>query len=110
MTTKPPPERGKAGRKLWRQVAGTFTFDDPREAHSLEQACLLADDLARLRAELVGAPLIVAGSTGQPTESPLLGAIRNGVALQAKLLSSIALEADAATRSHAGRALAAQRW
>jgi len=110
MTTKVPPELGKDGRKLWRQVTAVFTFDDPRELHSLAQACLLDDDLARLRADLAAAPLVTKGSTGQPVESPLLGSIRQAVALQARLLGSIAVDIDAAGRAHAGRALAAQRW
>ncbi len=101
---------GKAGRALWRSVTEQIRFDDPREATALTQACLLADDLARLREQLAGSELIVQGSTGQPVESPLLGAIRLAVALQAKLLSSIAVETDAVARSHAGRALVAQRW
>ena len=105
-----PAEIGKAGRKLWRDVTAVVAFDDPREAVALCQACLLADDLGRLREALADSPLIVQGSTGQPTESPLLGAIRQAVALQAKLLASIAVEQDAADRSHAGRALVAHRW
>jgi hypothetical protein len=73
-------------------------------------ACQLADDVARLREELAGSDLISQGSTGQPVESPLLGAIRNAVALQAKLLGSIGLNASEATRTQAGRRLALQRW
>lgn len=106
---KPPPELGKAGRALWNKVTGTLDFADPRELVSLRQACLLEDDLSRLRAELVDSALVVKGSTGQPVETPLLGAIRNAVALQAKLLGSIAVDSDQASRSHAGRALVAMR-
>jgi len=109
MTLKPPPDLGKAGRSLWSKVTSTLVFDDPRETISLRQACLLEDDLARLRAELVDSPLIVEGSTGQPVETPLLGAIRNAVSLQAKLLGSIAIDASDAARTQAGRALASQR-
>jgi hypothetical protein len=110
MTAKPPPELGKAGRVLWRQVTAVFTFDNPLELHALTESCRLQDDLALLRDDLAGSPLIVAGSTGQPVESPLLGSIRNAVALQARLLGSIGIDSDAAQRSHAGRSLAAQRW
>lgn len=109
MTLKPPPELGKAGRQLWNKVTAVLDFHDPRELVSLRQSCLLEDDLARLRAELVDSPLIVEGSTGQPTESPLLGAIRQAVSLQAKLLGSVAVDSDQASRSHAGRALASVR-
>jgi hypothetical protein len=107
---KPPSGLGIAGRALWRAVLRAIRLDDPREVHALLMACQLADDVARLRAELTGSPLVTAGSTGQPVESPLLGAIRNAVALQSRLLSSIAVEAHEQARSHAGRALVLQRW
>jgi hypothetical protein len=107
---KTPIGLGIAGKALWRAVSGAFLFDDPRESHALEMACQLADDVARLRAELADAPLVVKGSTGQPTESPLLGAIRNAVALQSRLLGSLAVDPSEQARSHAGRALASQRW
>jgi hypothetical protein len=98
------------GKALWHAVAQAFEFDDPREKHALAMACQLADDVARLRAELANSPLITVGSTGQPVESPLLGAIRNAVSLQAKLLGSIGIDASEQARGHAGRALVAQRW
>jgi hypothetical protein len=104
------PDFGPAGMALWSAVTSALSFDDPREAHALTMACELADDVARLRAELDDSPLVTQGSTGQPVESPLLGAIRNAVALQSRLLGSIAVPTDQAARSHAGRALVAQRW
>lgn len=107
---KYPSELGKSGRAMWKQLHIVFQFDDPREVIALKQACLLQDDLERLRSELASADLIVKGSYGQPVESPILGAIRNGVALQARLLSSIAVDPSSEARSHAGRALASQRW
>lgn len=110
MECEKPVGLGEAGSGLWDDVTGVFTFDDPRELHALEEACLLADDLARLRDELAGASLVVKGSTGQPVESPLLGAIRQAVALQARLLASIAVESSTVERSAAGRRLVAQRW
>jgi hypothetical protein len=105
-----PKVLAKAGRALWDRVTNAMNFDDPREVHALRQACLLEDDVARLREELADAPLIVQGSTGQPVENPLLGAIRNATALQARLLSSIAVEYSELQRSAAGRALVAQRY
>ena len=92
-------------------MTSTFEFVDPRELVALRHSCLLEDDLDRLRAELAtSTTLVVKGSTGQPVETPLLGAIRNAVALQAKLLASIAVDTSQADRSHAGRALVSQRW
>lgn len=110
MSPKRPGGLGKAGRDLWRDLTTVITFTDPREVVAVTQACRLADDLERLRAQLDESELVVQGSTGQPVESPLLASIRLAVALQAKLLGSIAVEVDAAARSHAGRALASQRW
>lgn len=110
MTKRPPSELGEAGKALWDAVTGPIEFEDPREVHALRQACRLEDDVVRLRAELALAALVVAGSTGQPVESPLLGSTRQAVALQARLLGSIAVDTGAAQRSHAGRVLAAQRW
>ena len=107
---KPPSELGKPGRALWQKVTSTFEFVDPRELVALRHSCLLEDDLDRLRTELATSTLVVKGSTGQPVETPLLGAIRNAVALQAKLLGSIAVDSSQVDRSHAGRALVSQRW
>ena len=74
---KPPSELGKPGRALWQKVTSTFEFVDPRELVALRHSCLLEDDLDRLRAELAtSTTLVVKGSTGQPVETPLLGAIR----------------------------------
>lgn len=110
MSPKPPTGLGRAGSALWRRVVRAIEFTDPRELHALRQACLLETDLGRLRAELAKASLVVKGSTGQPVESPLLGSIRQAVALQGRLLASISVEPDAAERAHAGRALVAHRW
>lgn len=107
---KPPAGLGKAGRALWRDVLTPVTLENPMEVQALTEACRLADDLVRLREQLATSELVVQGSTGQPVENPLLGAVRLAVALQAKLLGSISIEVDASARSRAGRALAAQRW
>lgn len=105
-----PKALAAEGKALWNRVTTVMTFDDPREAHALRQACLLEDDLSRLRLQLGDSPLIVQGSTGQPVESPLLGAIRNATALQARLLGSIAVDANELERSAAGRALVSVRY
>lgn len=105
-----PKALDKGGRALWRAVTTVMDFDDPREIHALRQACLLEDDVARLRERLGVSELIVQGSTGQPVESPLLASIRNATALQAKLLGSIAVDYSETERSSAGRRLVAQRY
>ncbi|GEM_PF-3130073 len=106
-----PKVLAKDGSALWNNVTSLITFEDPRETHTLRQACLLEDDVARLRAELKLAALIVQGSTGQPVENPLLGAIRNATALQARLLSSInVVPASVNDLSVAGRRLVSSRY
>jgi len=105
----PPDELGGPGRAMWDDMLGALEIEDPRELISLRQACLLEDDLVRLRDELEGADLVVKGSTGQPVEQPLLGAIRNAVTLQSKLLGAIARSDAPASATQAGRRLALQR-
>jgi hypothetical protein len=105
-----PAGLGLAGKALWKAVSGAFEFDDPREEHALLMSCQLADDVARLRVELTNSPLVTVGSNRQPVESPLLASIRNAVALQSRLLATLAVDPSAQARSHAGRALASQRW
>jgi hypothetical protein len=106
-----PPELGEAGADLWKKVTAVLTFENPMEALALRQSCQLEDDLRRLRADLDGSALVTVGSTGQPVESPLLGSIRNAVALQLRLLQSIGVEASlAAERSAAGRRLVSHRY
>lgn len=106
----PPGDLGDAGRGLWATVTAVFVFDDPREVLALHQAARLEDDIVRLRAELEEAPLVALGSMKQPVESPLLGSVRNAMALQAKLLGSIGVETSETSGSVAGRRLARQRW
>jgi hypothetical protein len=110
MTISVPKTLDKGGRALWIAVTGAMDFEDPREIHALKQACLIEDDIVRLRAQLSDSELVVQGSTGQPVESPLLASIRNATSLQAKLLSSIAVEESDIERSRAGRRLVAQRY
>ncbi len=105
-----PAPLAKEGRSLWASITAVIEFEDPREVHALRQACLLEDDVARLRKELADAPLIVKGSTGQPVENPLLGSIRNATQLQARLLGSIAVDNSELERSAAGRALVSARY
>jgi len=101
---------GNEGKARWTRVTEAISFDDAREIHALLRACLLEDEVARLRDEFADSPLIVQGSTGQPVENPLLGAIRNATALRAKLLGSIAIDANDLERSAAGRRLFSQRY
>jgi len=104
-----PTELGAAGKALWKTIFDGIETEDPRELHAIRQACRLEDDVVRLRAELDDAPgLVTKGSTGQPVESPLLGSIRNAVALQSKLLATVAI--DDISTSTAGRRLVSSRY
>jgi hypothetical protein len=104
-----PSELKDAGKRLWKAIFAGFSTDDPRETHAVRQACRLEDDIVRLRVELDDAPLVTKGSTGQPVESPLLGSVRNAVALQSKLLAGIGID-DGVTASTAGRRLVSHRY
>jgi hypothetical protein len=106
-----------AGRRLWR---GTFEEreDGSRlvlradELALLEEACRMADDVARIRAELDGAPLVVAGSKGQDVAHPLRGELHRTVGTLDRLLRTLALPDDdgGTSREWAGRRLARARW
>ena len=69
-----PPELGPAGLRTWREVTRTYELS-PGELECLRQLCGVVDELAWMREQLLGEPLIVLGSTGQPVPNPLLGAL-----------------------------------
>jgi hypothetical protein len=112
MTNEPTFE--PAGQALYDAVTAEFDLD-PAEAVLLEEACRLRDDLTRLRSALRRAPVTTAGSMGQKRAHPLFAEVRaHGVALAAMLGRLGVDESGEATagqaRSHAGRALARERW
>jgi hypothetical protein len=108
-SSRPPAELDTPGKTLWKFIFADFGTEDPYEKHAIRQACRLEDDIVRLRQELLSSKLVVKGSTGQPVESPLLGSIRNAMALQSRLLSTVSVESDAMSPSTAGRRLVALR-
>ena len=102
------------GQRLWRNVTEAYELRVD-ELVLLEVAAKTLDTVTALDAALVDQPLVVAGSMGQQREHPLLSEARQQRAALARLLRQLALpEVDefsgAAARSHAGRALAYQRW
>ncbi len=112
---KAPPGLAKSGRALWAAVCAGFELrEDERQA--LVASCRTLDELARLEAELAGAPVMTAGSKGQERVNPLFTEVRSHrLALKAMLAAVGLTDADAdrlagAARSSAGRKLAAQRW
>jgi hypothetical protein len=105
-------EIGSAGERL--RVAITAKYElRADELVILDQACAVLDVIGRLDAELVDAPLVVAGSVGQLREHPLLSESRQSRAALARLLGQLGLPdegAGSSSRSNAGRQLARRRW
>lgn len=117
----PPAGLGKAGRRLWndvaRQVAGDGLVLDQRERRILRDAARTADDLERIEAALESAPVMVAGSTGQPVPNRLWDEARKSRSLIAALLRQLDLDdrdartgRGSATTSTSARAAAFVRW
>lgn len=65
-----PTGLSATGRRLWSDIGGDFELR-PDELRILEAACRTADDLARVDAALVGAPVLTTGSMGQDVVNPL---------------------------------------
>lgn len=104
------------GRTLWRRISRGFALRED-EIAVLEEACRTVDTIARLDAELVGAPLTVPGSAGQLREHPLLSEVRQQRALLGRLLHQLRLpDAEdlgayrSGERSSQARQAAAARW
>ena len=108
-----PSGLGAAGKALWREVMAEFGLA-PHESAILVQVCRCVDRLDQIEAELAGAELTVAGSTGQPRAHPLLAEQR----MQARLLESLSRalsiplpgEDVGRRRSPSAREAALQRW
>ncbi len=60
-----------AGDRLRKAILAEFELTDP-ELELLAKAASVADLLDRVEGELAGAPLVEAGSRGQPVASPLI--------------------------------------
>jgi len=72
---KPPTGLGPAGRRLWRDVAGSYVLD-AGEVVLLAAAANTLDELSRIEAELVDAPVTTVGSRNQPVANPLFAVAR----------------------------------
>jgi hypothetical protein len=101
------------GRKLWKTVLSGFQMRGD-ELLLLAAAAKLADETARLEAELSTSPTMVVGSTGQAKVSPLFGEIRAHRLAFGRILAGLgladALDPDGSARSTAGRRMARARW
>lgn len=100
--------RGGPGRRLWSEVTGQWDLT-PTEAATLAEAARGLDELELLRAALVGQPMTVAGSNGQPRPHPLLGELRAHRETVGRLLASLHLPADVAAAAPSMRSANAQK-
>jgi hypothetical protein len=120
--SKPPPELGVHGRRLWRQIAREVAQDgaelDSRERLWLLSAAKLSDQLAIIEQALVDQPsLVVPGYSGQPTAHPLLNEVRQYHGLISQTLGRLRLDPPESTgvlgvvgAANKARAAADTRW
>ena len=106
---RPPGGLKPAGRALWRSVAGEYSLR-PDELAVLREACRTADVIAQFEAALAGAPLLVAGSMGQPVLHPGVAELRMQRGVLASLLKQLRLPDVDAERPNQHRAAAVARW
>lgn len=88
-----PRDLGKAGRALWRDIAGQMAKDgltlDQREQRYLLLACSEQDELAALEGALTELPKIVKGSQGQDVANPLINECRRSRTFIATMLGKV---------------------
>jgi hypothetical protein len=91
-TTKPkaPVGLARAGRATWSRLVSSYTFL-PHELLVAELVAKQSDDIARLESLLEEQGLVIAGSTGRPRLSPVLGELRQARLAMSKLLGAIGL-------------------
>ena len=76
------------GKRMWRRILAGYELR-PDELFLLENACKVANAVARLEAAMQGEPLMVKGSMNQLREHPLLSEARQQRALLARLLGQL---------------------
>lgn len=114
MAKAAPKGLSAAGRRLWRDITREYELRVD-ELRILGDACREADIIDTLEEGLVGAPLTVNGSMGQPVANPLLAEVRQHRNVLKGLLGSLKLTDAAAggteaPRSVSAREAAMQRW
>lgn len=88
-----PPGLNVSGRRLYRQILSKYEFR-PDEMVVLENACRVADTIARLDAALVDAPLVTVGVGGQDRIHPILVELRQQRIILASLLRQLQIPDD----------------
>jgi hypothetical protein len=111
---KPAPrDLAAAGRKLWRNATGEFTFNAV-EFELLYQLCCVVDEIAAMRTDLSEMGMVVSGSERQPRPNPLLAVLSNHrkLADQLAVALSLPLEGESVGRRRSAQAKIAAdaRW
>lgn len=106
------------GKRLWRELHESADFSDCPETRLVaEEACYLADEIARQRTLIrqSGADTRVRGSQGQPVSMPEIADLQRNQGILLSLLKSLRLpEEDGGdgklSRSQVGKIAADARW
>ncbi len=85
-----PDDLADEGRAVWLAITAEYEFR-PDEAVLVGEFCRCVDRLAAIRTALAEAPLVVPGSTKQPSAHPLLAAERAGQQVLVGLARQIGL-------------------
>lgn len=112
-----PSGMGERSLRLWHEITDKYVLR-PDEYRLLEDACRQAAIVDRLERELVGAPMVMRGSMGQPVPNPLLTEIRQHRGSVAALFKQLGLPDDEVesagvvdvSRSVKARDAAKSRW
>jgi P27 family predicted phage terminase small subunit len=87
---KTPDGLGTEGRKLWREVVGTFdVIEEPHKRRILFDACKTADLIDQLDTAMAGEPLTAKGSMGQLVIHPLIAQAQSSRTQLSQLLSRL---------------------
>jgi len=87
---KTPDGLGTEGRKLWREIVGTFdVIEEPHKRRILFDACKTADLIDRLEQAMSDQPLTSKGSMGQLVIHPLIAQSQTSRTQLAQLLDRL---------------------
>jgi hypothetical protein len=111
---KKPKKPVSAGDRLRQAIQSEFELSEA-EGLLLEKAAATADLLERVEAEVAAAPLVKAGSRGQPVAHPLIGTMTELGAHLVRLLEALSVplgeeDPEEAMTSRMARKAAMTRW